>query len=333
MIKKMISAEESSIASEEIQQQARFWLRILTSGDVKSLDAQGFQRWLRASPEHKVAFQEVKQRWETIKSGAGELLRVDPEAAAFHRQNRSVAKPGRRAFLAGAASTAAVAGVSLIYPPAGLWPSLAEWSADYRTVVGEQRSVVLDERVHVTLNTQTSIRRESTNNQTTGINLLTGEAAIDLAAVGPSFNVVAGAGRSLAELGRFEVRHVDDKVCVTCFAGYVRVEHPSGERSIQPGQQIEYDANSIRKIVAVSLADVSAWRNGELKFNQAKLQDVLAEINRYRPGRVVLMNAALRDSTVSGSFFIASLDSALAQLQHTFSLQARALPGGLLVLS
>lgn len=333
MMKKMISAEKDGNASEEIQGQARFWLRVLTSGDVKPWDAQGFQRWLRASPEHKIAFHEVKQRWEVLKSGAGELLRFDAEADAFHRRTLHGVKPGRRAFLVGAATTAAVGSVSLMYPPAELWSSITALNADYRTVVGEQRSVVLDDRVNVTLNTQTSIRRQVVNNQTTGIDLLTGEAAIDLPLRGESFTVIAGVGRSLAESGRFEVRRFDDKVCVSCFAGQVRVEHPQGELSMQRGQQIEYGSDFIRRIASASLSDISAWRNGELKFHQTKLVDVLTEINRYRPGRVVLMNSAVSDSTVSGSFFITSLDSALSQLQHTFSLKARALPGGLLVLS
>lgn len=60
---------------------------------------------------------------------------------------------------------------------------------------------------------------------------------------------------------------------------------------------------------------------------------MLSEINRYRPGRVVLMNQAVQNGPVSGRFLIASLDSALAQLQQMFDLHARRLPGGVLVLS
>ena len=45
------------------------------------------------------------------------------------------------------------------------------------------------------------------------------------------------------------------------------------------------------------------------------------------------MNDGVRDKPVTGSFYVASLERALTQLQHTFGLQARSLPGGLFILS
>jgi transmembrane sensor len=47
----------------------------------------------------------------------------------------------------------------------------------------------------------------------------------------------------------------------------------------------------------------------------------------------MLMNDAVRDNQVTGRFRIASLDAALSQLENTFDLNARSLPGGLLLLS
>lgn len=221
----------------------------------------------------------------------------------------------------------------MVYPPAGLWPSPGEWNADDRTATGEQRTLALAGWVSVTLNTQTRIRRQTTGDETTGIDLLAGEAAVDLPAGNRLFQVVAGAGRSLADSGRFEVRYLNGKVCVSCIEGAVRVEHPAGFRTLRARQQTVYDAAAVSGVASIEPANVSAWRNGELVFTRARLGDVLDEINRYRPGHVVLMNAAVRNKSVSGSFFIASLDGALEQLRHTFGLNARSLPGGIVVLS
>ncbi|MGT2429764.1 FecR family protein [Cupriavidus basilensis] len=325
--------DERTAPADELQEQAWVWLRLLNSGDVKPWDAEGFQRWLRTSAAHKAAFNEARQRWTLLKPAAGELLRQNPGAAEFHVRTLSRPSPGRRAFLGAAVGAAAVAGAAVLHPPAGLWPSPGEWGADYRTATGEQRAVTLAGRVNVTLNTQTSVRRHSAGGMTTGIDLLAGEAAIDLPPGGRPFSVIAGAGRSVAEAGRFEVRHLADKVCVTCIEGAVRVEHPAGNRVLQARQQTVYDDVAAGGVARIEPASVSAWRNGELVFSQARLIDVLDEINRYRRGRVVLMNAAVRDKPVSGSFFIASLDVALAQLQHIFDLRVRLLPGGLVVLS
>lgn len=324
---------DSSAASGVLQEEARIWLRRLTSGEVTQWDAQAFKQWHGASPAHQSALEEAKRQWQHMRPVIGELLRIDPDAATFHERTLRGPYPGRRAFLGAAVSTAAVAAVAVAYPPLGIWPSPSEWAADYRTATGEQRVLALSDRVSVTLNTQTSVRRQTAGEDTTGLDLISGEAAIDLQGMGKGFSVAAGAGRSVAESGRFEVRHLDDRICVTCIEGTVSVVHPNGGRSLQARQQTIYDARSVSGVAGVEATALSVWRRGELLFKQAPLALVLEEINRYRPGRVVLMSASVRDSAVSGRFAIADLDSVLLQIQHSFDLSARSLPGRVLILS
>lgn len=331
--------DDLAIGAERTRQEAWEWLRLFHSGAVKPQDADRFRRWVASSPSHAAAFGEARAQWGVIGPAAAGLLRANAQAAAFHARHLSRPMLPRRAFLsaaAGAAAMAGVAGVAVFHPPAGLWPAPAEWGADYRTATGEQLVVDLTERVHVTLNTQTRIRRQTVGGQTTGIDLLAGEAAFDLpagAGGGRPFGVVAGVGRSLVESGRFEVRYLNARVCVTCIEGAVRVEHAAGTRELRARQQTVYDGSSVSSVALVGAANLSAWRKGELVFTQTRLSDVLDEINRYRPGRVMLMNAAARNRPVTGSFYIASLDLALAQLQHAFVLNARLLPGGVVLLS
>ncbi|RQO62948.1 iron dicitrate transport regulator FecR [Variovorax sp. KBW07] len=333
------SPDDRDAASDLSRRQARVWLRTLSSGDVKPWDAEAFKRWLDASPAHKEAFREVKARWTALKPAVGEMLRTNPQAAEFHA--RTLEGPGlmkRRAFLGATLGTAAaVAGVAVFQPPARLLYSPGEWRADFRTAVGEQQALTLAGSVGITLNTQTSIRRQVVDGNTVGIDLLAGEAAVDMPparrAGSPAFSVVAGVGRSLAEAGRFEVRHLAGKVCVTCIEGSVRVEHPAGAHALGAGQQAVYDAAALSGIGRVDVADAAAWRRGELVFSNTRLAEVIDEINRYRAGRVVLMNTRVQDNRVSGRFVIKALDSALAQLQHNFDLSARTLPGGLLILA
>jgi len=102
---------------------------------------------------------------------------------------------------------------------------------------------------------------------------------------------------------------------------------------LQANQQTIYNNESISGIAGVDAVDASAWRKGELVFNQTPLAQVVDEINRYRPGRVVLLATAGRDRPVVGRFRIAILDEALLQIQHAFGLNARLLPAGVLVLS
>lgn len=328
------STAHHPIPSKEIEKEALIWLQLLTSGEPKAWDVKGFRRWLHLDPVHRTAFNEVKRRWDQIQPPEGAARPAPWEhAVAVRARPVHVSNPGRRAWLGAAVSAAAVAGVAAIYPPLGLWPALDAWGADERTATGEQRTLALADRASVTLNTRTSIRRQVIDGETVGLELIAGEAAIDLKGTGRAFAVTAGAGRSFADSGRFEMRYLDGKVCVTCLDGAVRIEHPAGSRSLQARQQAVYDTKALSGIANIESAQVSAWRNGELLFSQTRLADAIEEINRYRPGRVVLMNDDARSRAVNGRFAIASLDLALSQLQHAFSLSARSLPGDVLILS
>ncbi|WP_034297779.1 FecR domain-containing protein [Herbaspirillum sp. RV1423] len=327
--------DDRSDLPDVLAQEARAWLRRLTSGDVTEWDAQAFKRWKQSNPAHQQAFNDAKRQWKAMGPAIGKLLQSNRDAAALHeRSMHSRRQAGRRLFLRVAAGGAAAAvGVAVVHPPWQLWPSLNEWQADARTAKGEQRNLVLGDRINVTLNTQTSVRREMLNGETSGIDLITGEAAIDMRGSSAAFNVVAGVGRSIAREGQFEVRNLDGRVCVTCVQGAVRVEHPSGAVDLKSRQQTIYDADALGRVAAVDVASMSAWRKGELVFRQTPLEQVIDEINRYRPGRVVLAASSMRESAVSGRFSIVALDGALLQLQHSFDLNARRLPGGVLVLS
>ncbi|MFT4173100.1 MAG: FecR domain-containing protein [Rhodocyclaceae bacterium] len=322
-------------SADALRQQAWAWLRLFHSHQVKPRDAERFKRWLEQGAGQAAAFREAKAHWNALGPAAAELLRSSPQAAAFHERQRPAPRPHRRAFLGAAIGAAAMAGVAAVNVPGAWWSSPAQWDADYRTATGEQQVLALTAHVQVTLNTQTSIRRQLSGGVTTGVDLLAGEAAIDLTGgVRPSsFGVAAGVGRSVADAGRFEVRYLDGKVCVSCIEGRVRVEHPAGTRPLLAGQQTVYDRHAIGGVARIDAERVAAWRKGELVFTDMPLARVLAEIDRYRPGRIVLMNDAAGGRPVTGIFQIASLDLALAQLQHAFHLDARSLPGGLVVLT
>ncbi|MDA7415002.1 FecR domain-containing protein [Xenophilus arseniciresistens] len=330
-----------SAPADVLDQEARVWVRRLASGEATQWDIQAFKRWQQQSAAHAAAFEQARRQWHQLRQGLGALLRGSPEVAAQHeRAMARHARPpqaGRRAFLGaalGGTAVAAATAAAVVHPPLGLWPAPQEWGADVRTATGERRSLALDGEVMLTLNTQTSIRHQSAGAAGEGIDLLRGEAAIDQSSTGAAFNVLAGAGRVRAQAARFEVRHLQDEaVRVTCLEGRLQIEHPAGQRALQAREQLVYDAQGLGRVRDIDPRAVSAWRAGELWFDRTPLHQAIAEINRYRPGRVLLMARGQQDSAVSGRFSIAALDAALLQIQHSFDLGARALPGGVLVLS
>jgi len=57
-----------------------------------------------------------------------------------------------------------------------------------------------------------------------------------------------------------------------------------------------------------------------LRFQKTALAQVVAEINRYRPGRLLLLADGVAERPVSGRFRIDDLDKAIAQIQRLFHL-------------
>ena len=82
-------------------------------------------------------------------------------------------------------------------------------------------------------------------------------------------------------------------------------------------------------ILAVVVPHAAELRNADTPF---LLAEVIDELNRYRSGRIVLMNASLAQSPVNGQFKIDRPDDALAQIELGFGVRRRTLPGGLILL-
>ncbi|SHI25242.1 filamentous hemagglutinin family N-terminal domain-containing protein [Pollutimonas bauzanensis] len=141
----------------KIEDEARAWVRRLSSGRATKADARRLEQWCARSPSHQTAFERARQEWQAI----GPLAQT---YRSLYRESAPVAvkSPGRRWFMgAGLTAMGALTVVAAVRPPLGLWPSWSELGADYRTGTGEQRQVALSEHIDLTLNTQTSLAVES----------------------------------------------------------------------------------------------------------------------------------------------------------------------------
>jgi len=322
-----------------IQQEAIAWVQKLASGEATSGDIEALKVWRARDPRHMAAFAEAQGVWTKV-GAAGRILH-DPganlraELDALGAQRRVV---NRRAMLgSGAAALAAVAAWGAIKPPLGLWPSLSELNADYRTGTGEQRTITVAGDVAVSLNTQTSLAVRPPEGVEDRIELIAGEASFATSAVPRSLTVIAANGKTMTEAGRFDVRHLSHSerslVSVTCFEGAVRIEHKAGVAALRPGQRVRYDLAELGQIVAVDPDAASDWRRGIVEFRGTPLNEAVEEINRYRPGRIILMNADLGQKQLSGRFRIDQMDKVLLQLEQVFSARLQRLPGGIVLLS
>ena len=216
---------------------------------------------------------------------------------------------------------ASLAAVGLLRPPLGLWPSYAEMQADYRTATGEQRRYALDsQQLTLALNTQTSLN-VATRDGRPEIELVAGEAAIQARRDQPCL-VKAGAARLLLADGDIEIRRLrGQQVQLRCNAGQLDVRHPQRAR-LAAGMQIAYDDDALDAPAPLP-ARPSDWRAGVVSFHDLPLEQAIDEINRYRPGRVVLMNGDLARRRLSARYEVQDLDQAIAQIQQLYGAQVR----------
>lgn len=308
------------------------WIVRLKTEEVTRADVDDFQRWRVRSPAHEAAFrraQVINQRAGIV---AGQLTStpVAPQLAELMVRRSRVS---RRALIGGGLAAAAMAGYAVVRPPLGLWPSWQELSADYRTAKGEQRTVRVSPEVSVDLNTLTSIALRSQQTQPT-IELVSGEVVVDARRPPQGALIVLAAGGQIsASEARFNARCLDEAVSITCLSGTVAVQHAGQSARLAEGEQVSYSAAGLGTRVTIDPGQVTAWQSGLLIFRDRPLASVVEEVNRYRPGKIVVVSAALRQRMVNADFEIAKLDTFITQVQQLTGASATTLPGGLVILS
>jgi transmembrane sensor len=325
---------------DPLQREALGWVQLLTSGRATVEDGEALALWRRQSPAHEQAFVEAGRIWKAFRP-AGKALRAGGQASPGLAHLRRAQHPAvsRRLVLGGGGLAAAsVALYAALRPPFQLWPSLGELRADYRTGTGQQRELALAQGLTVRLNTQTSLAVEALKGPTDQLALIAGEASFARAPTAERLLVVtAGEGRVLARDAQFDIRCLGDNagqpVRVTCTKGDVHIEHRSQTASLTAGQQVRYGVDGIGPIAAINVEIVSAWQRGVLIFRSTPLSVVIDEVNRYRLGRVILLNEALGRTPVSGRFPIDRMDDILAQIETTFGAKPHVLPGGIVLLT
>jgi transmembrane sensor len=335
----MTEFDNSKAETDSLAREAQAWVTHLTSGEATAADAEALNRWRRTSRAHRRAFAEANLLWEKLQLAAAEFSGGQASAASVMRSARpqgAGALLDRRALLGGGLAAAA-AGYLLIRPPLGLWPSFAEMTADYRTGTGQQRRIAFEGSVSVEMNTQTTIamsRPPSGESIVEQIELISGEAAITTSPRGVRpFVVTAARGQTVATNARFNVRNDGATVCVTCLEGNVDVEWRGRIARVPAKRQVTYTAQGLTSTTVADPDTVTAWQRGLLVFRNDPLARVIDELNRYRPGKIILMNEEFGRQSVLATFRIDSIDEFVSRLQTVFGLKARSFPGGIVLLS
>ncbi|WP_261943402.1 MULTISPECIES: FecR domain-containing protein [Pseudomonas] len=271
----------------DVSDDALDWQVLLHSGNANASDQARYQRWCQLSPAHAEAAREAEALWQD--------LGHTPTAQLFE------ASPARRSKRHWATGIAA----SLVLLVAGYsgWQQAPVWLADYHTGIGEQRSITLADGSRVVLNSGSALDVAFSARERR-VTLQAGEALFETADDPRPF-VVETAGEPVqGSAAIFSVRR-DGHVVLA------KGEARSGEHSLA---------------IAADASAQTAWQRGKLIFNGKPLGQVLAELERYQHGRILLSDPKLSALEVSGVFDLNEPHALLRTLEQRYGLTVTYLP-------
>lgn len=328
---------------EQIAAEADEWLLQLHAAEPPHALREAFTEWLMRSPAHIEAYLTVSRTWHALAAPNGPEWTKDALiAAARAEQEPDNVTPLRgerlpapvlrprpvrsRALVALAASTAlAAVGVWLFRD---YWPS----ADDFKTAVGEQRSLTLADRSVVYLNTDSEIRLRWTARER-HIDLLRGEARFQVAKNAARPFIVATREATVRAVGTvFNVRTGEATTQVAVLEGRVEVNADRGNAESPPvhnapdlllaaGQRAAVTRQGVEADVGPPIERVAAWTERRLVFRGDPLGAVVAEFNRYRTQALIVDDPALAGVRINGVFELDDPASLVTYLRNFESVQ------------
>jgi transmembrane sensor len=302
---------------------AQQWFVLLHDDDATDADRQRFAAWLAADPAHARAWAETEQLWTRMDSVVPALRARDAWPAA----RKPAVQITRRGWLKQAAAAALVLGGGV-----GVAVS-SDVFADHRTGLGERRTLKLADGSTIELDADSALSVAFSAGQRR-ISLHRGRAFFQVASdASRPFVVVAGNGEiralgtafsvKIAPAGLVQVAVSEHAVGVSCGGETARVDQ---------GRALTYDAGGIGQTAATDIASQLAWRQDRLFFQEAPLREVVADLDRYRPGRILILDDDLADLPVTGFFHAGQTEAALQTIEATLPVRLARLTDRLVVI-
>lgn len=297
------------------RQQALEWLVLVWSREADENQMRELAAWRLADARHESA-------WQHVSRLDAQLAALPAQASGSALRAMTSAGLSRRSALRALSLFAIGGGAAYGLQASGV---IERGLADLKTAKGEQRELVLADGSALRLNTDTAVDLH-VGAQERRLRLLRGEIFVDLrgrdSQAQPPFIVETADGRAQATSARFNVRLDAEQARISVFEGSAQIESRSGlQASLQSGEQAAFDAQRIEPVQSAN-RNALAWTRGLLMAERMRLDQFLAELNRYRPG-VIRCDATAARQIISGSYPLADTDRVLSALEHALPLRVR----------
>ncbi|MGE5565336.1 MAG: FecR family protein [Parcubacteria group bacterium] len=303
----------------DIDREASEWLARRRMTRLTASEEAAFAAW-SADPKNAATFAQMSRTLDDIAS-LSSLAELEPLEPAHRRPmpRRNVPLMRKAAAAGIGAAAAAVVAVAVI-------PTVDRPDLQAATRVGEVRTLILPDGSHVTLGAKSSI----TFNDEHGVRrvrLTSGEAFFDVVHDAAHPFEVEARGAVIRDIGtKFDVRRGAGGVEVAVLEGSVEVREraltPAGPRTLLAGQRVVATqtrlgpvAVPLSRVGEVTAAPPSAgeWRSGQLAYDDTRLADVVADLNRYY-GPGVKLEGGAGAERLAASFKVGEIDKFLTEL-------------------
>lgn len=285
---------------DPIHMQGLEWFVLMNDMKASAKDRLAFNHWLEADSAHRAAYERAQALWNRFDV-------VIPEYTRLRRQGGI----SRRGLM--------FAGLGVFIGASGLYAlSDADLFADFRTDVAERRSFLLPDGSIVELGGYSAASLDFGAGERR-LRLYRGQAFLQVAAEPVRPFVVEAGGGTITALGtQFDVHLIEDRTVVSIIehAVEVRVGKTAPIRA-DADWQVSYDSSGARPATRADMAAVQNWRHGRLVFSDMPLRQVIADLERYRRGRILLADRSIGDIPVTAVFDIAKIDDVLPAMAET----------------
>lgn len=284
----------------------------LSLDGANPVEREEFAKWHAAHEEHARAWRQLGMLDQRFSVASG------PARTAL-LQSREGIRRRLRKLGNSVASVVAVIGLGLFagehYLPIGYW------LADQRTATGEQRAIRLADGTLINLNTHSAVDVRFDEKQRL-IVLQEGEILVETGHGDARPFIVETREGSMRALGtRFLVKREEQgtRLSVLQSAVAAHPESSSEEQILREGQQVLIRNDGLGPVLAVNLG-ADAWTRGMLVVDNARLEDLVHEIGRYRRGYLGVA-PQVADLRITGSFPLKDTNLALNALLPTLPVQ------------
>lgn len=310
-----MSLHPELIVPDEPRAAAAFWLSKSSLAPLSQTEQRALDEWLKIT-EHRHEYTLMQGVWNATTLVPPKRLRTLAEEPKAHQAPAARRRwPGWGSGLA----LGTVACLSFAVFHYKQTPEQAWHEASYSSAVGEIRRVTLPDNSVITLNTDTQLQVRYYEHRRE-VALLQGQALFQVQSDrAQPFDVLAGDTQVRVTGTRFDVLYLPEQTQVTVQSGSVRVRQGSwwwsDQVDLHADQQVALSPQATElKAQSADIQSALSWEHGTLIYKNVRLDQAVAQINRYRAYPITLSQPSLGAIHIGGTVLVARTEDFLDTL-------------------